>query len=132
MLNYKGDIVRQYVTARGMSMVFNSVCMSTCEDAADILSDENFTNVLQSNVNAYHVNIMKPNNVSQVSYADFTLGNIQSWKRKQVDAENLAKLWNIDHKKALKTVKRTTQRGITSCIHPSLSWRYPKNYRMMS
>ena len=61
MLNYKGDIFRPDVTARGPYMVINSVCMSTCEDAAYISSDNNFANVLQSNVNVSCVNIMKPN-----------------------------------------------------------------------
>ena len=124
MLNYKGDIARLYVTARGPLMVIKSVCMSTCEDAVDISSDENFANVLQSNVNVSHVNVMKHNNVSQVSYADFTLGNIQPRKRKQVDYETLSKRWNIDCKKALKTFKRTTQRGIRTCLHTSLYMRY--------
>ena len=112
-------------------MVINSVCMSTCEDAADISSDKKNSNVLQSNVNVSHVNIMKPNNFSQVSYADSTLSNIQSRKRKQVDSETLAKSWNIDCKKALKTVKCTTQRGISTCLHPSLSLYYTTNDCMM-
>ena len=70
--------------------------MLNYKDAADILSNDNFENVLQSNVNVYHVNIMKPNNVSQVSYDDPALGNIHSRKRKQVDSETLAKRWNIE------------------------------------
>ena len=74
---------------------------------------------------------MKPNNVYRLSYTDSTLRNIQSRKRKKVDAETLAKRCNTDCKKALKTGKRTTQRGIRSCLHPSLSWRYPKNDFMM-
>ena len=82
MLNYKGNIARQDVTARGPFMVINSVYISTYEDAADILSDENFANVLQSNANISQVNIMKPNKVSQVLYADSTLRNIQSRKKK--------------------------------------------------
>ena len=42
----------------------NSVCMSTCEDAADISSNGIFANDLQSNVNVSHVNVMKPNNLA--------------------------------------------------------------------
>ena len=57
MLNYKVNIVRPYVTVRGPSVVINSVCMSTYEDAADISYDNNFVHVLQSNVKIYHVNI---------------------------------------------------------------------------
>ena len=112
-------------------MVINYVCVSTCEDAAYILSDGNFVNFLQSNVNFSRVNIMKPNNVSHVSYDDSTLGNIQSRNRKQFDAETLAKRWNIYHKKALKTVKCTNHRGIRSCLRPSLSRNYPTNDCMM-
>ena len=69
--------------------------------------------------------------MSQVPNADYTLANIHSRKRKQVDAETIAKLWNINRKKALKTVERTTQRGIRSCLHPYLSHRYSTNNRMM-
>ena len=131
MLNYKGDIVLPDVTKRGLYMVINFVCMSTFEDAADILSDNNLANFIQSSVNISHVNIMKPKNVSQVSYVDYTLGNIQSRKRENVETETLAKFWNIYRKKTLKNVKRTTQRGIRSCLHSSLYRRYQKNDRMM-
>ena len=131
MLNYKGDIVWPDVTARGPFMVVNSVCIPTGEDAADISSVETIANVLQSNVNISHVNVMKPNNVSQVSYADSTLNNIQLRKRKKVDSETLVKRWNIDRKKALKNVKRTTQRSIRTCIFPYLSRIYPTNDCMM-
>ena len=99
-------------------MVINSLCMSTCEGAADISSDKTFENILQSNVNVSHVNVMKPKSVYQVAYPDSTLGNIHSRNRKQVDPETLGKCWNIDRKKALRTVKRTTHRFIRTCIHP--------------
>ena len=83
MLIYKGDIFCPDVTSRGplifinyVCMFINSVCMSTYEEAADILSNDNSANVLQSNVNVSHINVIKPNNVSQVSYTYSTLGNI--------------------------------------------------------
>ena len=50
---------------------------------------------------------------------------------KEEEAGCLPKRWNIDRKKALKTVKYTNQRGIRRCLHPSLSRRYPTNDRMM-
>ena len=46
MLDLKGGIFRLDVTARRLSMVINSLCMSTCEDDADILSDDNLSNIL--------------------------------------------------------------------------------------
>ena len=60
-----------------------------------------------------------------------SLGNIYSTRKKQVESATLAKRWNIDHNKAKKTVKLTTQRGVRSTLHPSLSRRYPTNDRMM-
>ena len=113
-------------------MVINSVCMSTCEDAADISYNKNLTNFIQSNFNVSNVNVIKPNNVSQVAYSDSTLGHIQSRKRNQVDSKTFSKRWNIDRKKALKTVKITTQRGIRSCLRPSMYRRYQKNDRMIN
>ena len=48
-------------------------------------------------------------------------GNIHSEKGKQVDAATLASRWGIDHKKALNTVRMTTQRGVRTCLYPSLT-----------
>ena len=47
-------------------MFIKYVCMSTCEDAADISSNDKFSNVLQSNVIVFYVNVMKPNSLFQV------------------------------------------------------------------
>ena len=87
-LDYKGEIVHPNPTARGPLIVVNSVCMSTCEDAADILSDDNFAAVLQHHVNISHANMTHVNenthpNVPEVLYSN-TLGNIQSMDKKQV------------------------------------------------
>ena len=104
--------------------------MSTCTDTEDITSQPNFANVLQSNVNVSNVNVT---NVSKIS-ADpepSSLGNIYSTRKNQVDSTTLAKRWNIDHKKAMKTVKLTTQRSVRSTLHPSLSRRYPTNDQML-
>ena len=111
-------------------MVINSVTVSTCLDAADVLSNENFGNVLQSNVNVSHVKVLNTHNLSCLDSAP-SLGNIQSTKGKQVNSQTLAKRWNIDQRKALNTVKQTTQRGVRTCLHPSLARCFPTNDRMM-
>ena len=46
MMDFQGDIVRPRIIDRGPLMVINSVTVSTCPDAADVLSDANFGNVL--------------------------------------------------------------------------------------
>jgi len=107
MIDPRGDpIVRE---ARGPLMVINSVCTTTCHDAADMTSQSNFANVLQSNVNISNVAAA---NLSKVSANPdlSSVGNLYSTKKKQIYSATLARLWNIDSKKAQKTVKLTTQR----------------------
>ena len=107
MMDFQGDIVRPGMIDRGHLMVINSVTVSTCLDAADVLSNENFGNVLQSNVNVSHVKGLNTHNLSRLDSAP-SLDNIQSTKGKQVNSETLEKRWNIDQRKALNTVKQTT------------------------
>ena len=95
MMDFQGDIVRPGIIDRGNLMVINSVTVSTCIDAADVLTDENFGYVLQSNVNFSHVKVLITQNFSRLDSAP-SLGNIQSTKGKQVNYETLAKRWNID------------------------------------
>ena len=57
MVDWKGDLIGPDTTARGPSLVINSVCTSTCEDAADIASDDNFADVLLSNVHVSQMNV---------------------------------------------------------------------------
>ena len=47
MMDFQGEIVRPGIVDRGPLMVINYVTVSTYPDAADVLSDENFGNVLQ-------------------------------------------------------------------------------------
>ena len=130
MMDFQGDIVSPEIIDRGHLMVINSVTVSTCLDVADVLSDENFGNLLQSNVNVLHVKLLITHNLSRLDTAP-SLGNIHSTKGKQVNSETLAKRWNIDLRKALNTVKQTTQRGVRTCLHPTLACRFPMNDRIM-
>ena len=111
-------------------MVINCVTVSTCLDEAGVLSDDNFGNFLQSNVNVLHVKVLNTHNLSRLDSAP-SIGNVQSTKGKQVNSETLSKRWNIDQRKALNTVKKTTQRGVRTCLHPFLERRLPTNDRMM-
>ena len=56
---------------------------------------------------------------------------IQLNKRKQVDGYTLARRWEIPSDKARATVKKTTQQGVRSTLHPTLSHRFPTNDRML-
>ena len=96
-------------------METNSVCMSTCTDAADITSQSNFANVLQCNVNVSNVNVT---NVSKIS-ADpkpSSLGNLYSTRKKQVNSTTLAKRWKdqenamVEHQN-ISVVRDSTAKG---------------------
>ena len=95
MMDFQGDILCPGIIDRGHLMVINSVTVSTCLDAADVLSDENFGNVIQSKLNVLHIKVLNTHNLSRLDSAPI-LGNIQSTKGKQVNSETLAKRWNID------------------------------------
>ena len=75
MMDFQGDIVRPGIIDWGHLMVINSVTVSTCIDEANVLSDENFGNVLQANVNVSHIKVFITHNFSCLDYAP-SLGNI--------------------------------------------------------
>ena len=79
MVDFQGDIVRPGIIDRGHLMVINSVTVSTCPDAADVLSDDNFVNVLQSNVNVSLVKFLNNHNLSRLDSAT-SLGNVHYTK----------------------------------------------------
>ena len=122
MCDFCGKIIQETYVARGPLMVINQVTDSTTVCAADIYSDENFANVLESNVTA---------TLSEIKNSNYKYGDIRSKKGNQVDSNTLSKRWNIDLVKFKRTVQRTTQRGVQSCIDLTLSRRYPTNDRML-
>ena len=81
MMDLQGDIVRPGIIDREHLMFINSVTVSTCLDAADVLSDEKFGNILQSDVNVLHIKVLNTHNLSRLDSAP-SLGNIQSTKGK--------------------------------------------------
>ena len=90
MVDYQGDIFRPGIIDREHLRVINFVTVSTCLDADDVLSDKNFGNVLQSNVNVLHVKVLITNKFSCLDSVP-SLGNNQSTKGKQVNSDTLAK-----------------------------------------
>ena len=61
-------------------MIIDQVIVSTCTDATNFISDENFANMLLSNVTV---------NVPKISNSDTRYENIKTQKIKQVDYQNL-------------------------------------------
>ena len=60
------------------------------------------------------------------------LSGVSTGKREyKVDAETLAKRWNIPLRTAKRTLDATTQRGIRTVLHPTLSRRFRTNDRQL-
>jgi hypothetical protein len=98
-------------------LVINSLSSLTT-DQADITNDENFYDVLASHV--------------QISSIETSLnGHIRSCKTAPIDPQTLAARWMISPERAKRTVVMTTQRGVRTCLNPTLSQRFPTNDQML-
>ena len=116
-------------------MIINQVTLSTTVDTADLTANDNFASVFQANdyitVSQLSRLLTKTATVSKIYNSTNKYGTIQFNKRKQIDGNNLARRWSISSDKARVATKKTTQQGVRSVIHPTLSRRYPINDRML-
>ncbi len=87
-------------------------------DLADLTHDCNFHQVLTSHVVVSSIN-------ASLS------GHVRSHKTAPTDFMTLAGLWMITPDRAKKTVQRTTQQGVCTCLNPMLTRRLPTNNRML-
>ena len=81
-------------------MIIDQVNASTWTDADEFTSDENFANMIFSNVTV---------KTSEIPNSDTKYGNIKLQKTIKGDSGTLSKCWNIDLGKAKKTVTWTTK-----------------------
>ena len=118
MTDYAGKITpRIGERGRGDAYVINSLCSLTT-DLVDVTDDDNFHTALLSNV--------------QISSVETSLnGNIRSRKTPHIDPMTLSARWMIPPERAKRTVANTTQRGVRTCVDPTLSRRFPTNDRML-
>ena len=116
MTDHTGQIIHEAAN-RGPSLVVNEF-YSYVYDPVDVFHDRNFYQLLTSHV--------------VVSSTDTTLnGHIVSRKTAPIDSMTLAARWMISPARAKQTVLRTTQRGVRTCVNPTLSHRFPTNDRML-
>ena len=104
-----GEIINDPAARGPKTLVINSL-NSMAVDAADITDDVNFGNVLESNVT-----------MSLSSLNRNYTGTVRTKPAPPINYETLSKRWNIAPDRAKATVARTTQRGVRTCVHPSLS-----------
>jgi hypothetical protein len=109
MIDYSGRVVMATQPLMGHinHLVINSLSSLTT-DQADVTDDENFYDVLL----ASHV---------QISSIETSLnGYICSCKTAPIDPQTLATHWMISPERAKQTVAMTTQRGVRTCLNPTL------------
>ena len=99
--------------------MISSVSHSTTECSAKIVDDLNFSQVLE-----YHATC----SLSEFN-TSITTGSFKTNARQNIDYVTLANCWNISQDCARLTIYKTTQRGVRTFLHPSLSHRYPTNNR---
>ncbi len=97
-----------------------SVAQISLYDVSSTLCDKSFVADLQDQVQVSH-----PKSIS--------VSGIGTDVKRQggVNAELLAKNWDIDLDVAHKTLKVTTQRGVRTVLHPNLSRRFRTNDRQL-
>jgi hypothetical protein len=119
MTDFRGKTISR--PDRGQTFVINSLSSMT-SSAIDVTDNENFGLALDLQVTI---------SIAALDTTKTKPGRIHSKAGKPVDAETLAKRWMIPAKRANATVTKTTQRGVRTCLHPTLSRRFPTNDRML-
>jgi hypothetical protein len=109
MIDYSGRVVTTTRPLMGHinHLVINSLSSLTT-DQADVTDDKNFYDVLASHV--------------QISSIEISLnGHICLCKTALVDPQTLAAHWMISPECVKRTVVMTMQRGVRTCLNPTLS-----------
>ncbi len=106
MMDYSGNIVHD-AAVRVPKLILNEL-QSLTTDLADLMHDCNFHQVLIAHVVVSSVN----SNLS---------GHMQLCKTAPIDFMTLVGWWLIAPDRAKKTVQRSMQRGIRTCLNPTLA-----------
>jgi hypothetical protein len=109
MIDYSGGVV---TTTQPLMVHINHLVInllsSLTTDQADVTDDKNFYDVLASHV--------------QISCIETSLnGHICLRKTVPINPQTLAAHWMISPERAKRTVIMTTQRGVRTCLNPTLS-----------
>jgi hypothetical protein len=116
--DYSGNIIPN-AAVRGQvpTLIVNEIQLLTT-DLADMMHDFSFHQVLTSNVIVSSIN-------ASLS------GHVRSRKAAPIDFMTLAARWMITPERAKKTVQLTTQRGVRTCLNPTLARQFPTTNRML-
>ncbi len=108
MMDYSGNIVHDAAARRKVSTLIVNELQSLTFDMADMMHGCNFYQVLTSHV--------------VVSSVDASLsGHVHLRITAPIDFMTLVAWWMIAPDRAKKTVQLTTQRGVHTCLNPTLA-----------
>ncbi len=118
MIDYSGHVMTTTHPLRGhVNHLVINLLSSLTTDQADVTDDNNFYQVLASHI--------------QISSIETSHnGQICSCKIAPIDPQILATRWMISPERAKHTVLMTMQRGVRTCLNPTLSRRFLTNDRM--
>jgi hypothetical protein len=118
MTDYFGNVVRCAAVRGHVDNLAINLLSSLSSDLNDVTDDKNFHQVLTSKVMI-------------LSVKTSLNGHIRSRNIAPIDPQTLAARWMISPDRAKRTVVMTTQRGVRTCLNPTLSRRFPTNDRML-
>jgi hypothetical protein len=119
MIDYSGHMVMTTCPLRRhVNHLVINLLSSLTTDQADVTDDDNFYHVLASHV--------------QISSIETSLNvHIRLRKTAPIDSQTLATCWMMSLECAKHTVIMTTQRGVRTCLSPTLSRQFLTNDRML-
>jgi hypothetical protein len=109
MIGYSGHVVMTTRPLMGhiKHLVIN-LLSSLTTDQADVTDDNNFYDVLASHVQIFSIETSLN-------------GHIRLHKTAPIDPQTLAAIWMFSPERAKRTVVMTMQRGVRTCLNPTLS-----------
>jgi len=112
MTDYSGNVVRCAAVRGRVGILVINLLSSLSSGLVDVTDDEN-SKVMISSVETSLNGHIRLSNVAPI------------------DPQTLAARWMISPDRAQCTVVMTTQRGVRTCLNPTLSRRFPTNDRML-
>ena len=117
MIDYSGNIISNAVVRGPSQTLIINELHSLTTDMADMMHDYNFHQVLASHV--------------VISSVDANLnGHVRSRRSAPIDFQTLAAQLMVSPERAKQNVQLTTQRGVCTCLNPTLARRFLTNNRM--
>jgi len=118
MTDYSGNVVSCAAARRHVGILAINSLSSLTTDLIDVTDDENVHQVLTLKVMI-------------LSVETSLNGHIRSRNIASIDLQTLVARWMISPDHAKRTVVMTTQRGVRTCLNPTLSRCFPTNDRML-